>query len=272
MPAGWFQDEFSGARAPQHIRGINRDSPLARGLLHCWPLMEHTRDLVTGALATPISNAAPGLWRDGRGYALDGNNDRLSTDVTLSGLTELTLAIWMQNRTYANSVEGIFGDRSTTSTNDYVQIINRNTSNRLDVYSADNGASHDILGPPNSQAPLNEPKLIGVTMDASNFRLWVNAAEIGSAASGGMTHTADSPLMVGSYYDHGSRGIDAVVAAACVWDRALSQAEWNALYSPAFRWDYLDQGYRYISLPAAAGGGGAAVPIFNHHYRTSRAA
>jgi hypothetical protein len=32
------------------------------------------------------------------------------------------------------------------------------------------------------------------------------------------------------------------------------------------------RGRRLFGIPAAAGGGGATVPIFNHHYRTSRAA
>ncbi len=68
--------------------------------------------------------------------------------------------------------------------------------------------------------------------------------------------TADDPHI--GWDDQGSTTSAAASPIHMImgWNRVLSLGELRALWTPQFRWDIYDQGYRYTSIPAAAGGGG----------------
>jgi hypothetical protein len=267
----------SGARAPQRIQGINWASPLARGLVAAWfpvtgsflgDISRLSGDHDTGNSIPPtyLSNGLLGVQRPSVG------NDDISAVGAPWDTPSITIAAWVQTPT-VSAIKAIctreaagFGTRifqfrlNATGTPQFISNISAAPTS-MDVRTAttqvDDGHPHLVV------ATFEDSVRTAISVDG--------VVESETSIGGALAQNSSNPLSLlfqnrtnFNFWDTGH------VGAILMWNRGFADAEIAALYSPQTRWEIIDQGYRYISLPAAAGGGG--VPIFNHHYRTSRAA
>ncbi len=258
----------SRARAPQRITGINWASPLAQGLVSV--TSTQPRDLVTGGEFTRNVGVAPrGGQLDtvgiegGNGTSNDWYRALTTAEKTLTSNVSVAAWVWVNNTPSAQN-EGFYtwGGGTVTDYHGVLLLAAPDGSVRCAVGNGlDSGATgrrttlSSTTGFPVQQWNL----VVATTLGGNNYAdLFVNGVRDVASTSGtgnGLGYDATSATGIHGW-DSGSTMLDGVLFCGMTWGRILSDIEIRALYNPATRWDIYDQGYRHISLPAAAGGGG----------------
>ena len=248
----------SGARAPQRIQGINWASPLARGLVAAWfPVtgsfladisrLSGDHDTGNSILPTYLSNGLLGVQRTSLG------NDDISAVGAPWDTPSITIAAWVQTPA-VSAIKEIctregFGYRIfqfrliATGAPEFISGIELQPTPRdfrTATTQVDDGHPHLVV------ATFEDSVRVAISVDG--------VVESETSIGGPLGQSSSNPLSLlfqnrtnGHFWDTGH------VGAILMWNRGFADAEIAALYNPQTRWEIIDQGNRYISLPAAGG-------------------
>ena len=247
----------SGGRPPVRIRGINWASPFADGLIFGFdPSHQANRrtsliDLVSEASLVPelsSSNAVIEITDLGPAFrSVSGGNDGWGTTTGANKpVADTTISAWVRP---ANI--GAFDG--------YFRVGDATEWTRLGVGTGGE-AIHTVQGSTQRSATsvntiaANQWVLIaGRSGSTGATDVWLNGAQEDTDSGHSLSQVGAAIDVLNSF---GGFEADGWMRAALLWDHRLSAPMLHALYDPRFRWDVFDTGYRYISLPAAAGGAG----------------
>ena len=239
----------SGSRAPQHIRGINRASPLAQGLEYAWGATHGGfREFVKGAVVTAQTGTPEGIRPTELGMALlcDGVDDKYNGGaITIPAIGSLTTVI---RKTGAGLNQNIFITHSGDNT--------AGKRMRFRIGSGEAVAASIGSSNTNTVATLtkNDFYWISMSWDSAGAAAYVNG-EVKTSFAISHLFPLDTTVYFGDHITSGHE-FEGNFLFAALHSRQLSAAEHFAMYSPRHRWDIYDQGSRTIFLPEAAAGGG----------------
>jgi hypothetical protein len=250
----------SGARAPQRIQGINWASPLARGLVAAWfPVtgsflgdisrLSGDHDTGNSILPTYLSNGLLGVQRTSLG------NDDISAVGAPWDTPSITIAAWLQTPT-VSAIQEICAREAASGYRIFQFRLIANGAPQFISGIALQPTPRDFRTA-TTQVDDGHPHLVVATFeDSVRTAISVDGVVESETSIGGpLGQSSSNPLALlfqnnsnGHFWDTGH------VGAILMWNRGFADAEIAALYNPRTRWEIIDQGYRYISLPAAAGG------------------
>ena len=286
-------------RAPTNITGINWASPLARGLVAAFFLINGRRQAFYSARAqetlaldnssgdiTTGYNSNSGVMSTA--FSGDGTNDRIEIGavdsnhpISLAGSSEITV---------------IASCRPNGSLNAYPRIIDKSTgSNGVGGWAIfwHNTGTDNIAfrspGPYGLGFPLDlttfrqNNRILGISVQdiptsglgTANGSLYVDGLlEATSSAYIGAIPATTANAAIGNWNHTTGRMFRGEIDYVLVFDQAIPAAQHRGLAARGSQWDIINQGYRLITVGTAAvdAGGGATVPIFAHHYNQMRAA
>jgi hypothetical protein len=217
---------------------LNRDSPLAKGLVFWLPLIDRGQtDRARGLVTTSsFSTTAPVLatTNEGLGWRIDNTSSNYLTCATPVAALPLTIACW-------------FYPLAVASTRDLVSI--GNSGNNLDFYElqqASGGGVRARQGDSTSTSSAttagavtaNVWQLATAVYAATNLRIaYLNGTGRTTSTGTRATSTLDR-IGIGAYLGGTiSSWFDGYIRNVCIWNRALSDAEVWRLYDPLTRWE-----------------------------------
>ena len=254
---------------PSGIVRLNRDSPLAKGLIHYWPCTEgggFPQDIAGNLKGTGTSTPPWGVGRAGRAIELVQSTPTPETtqDVGAWAGAPCTVACWVNHD--ATGDIGYFSKGSGSY--DFVFWSNSST------YDAGAGSAFLMVSTGTAvhvaNRGLDTLLVVRVKGDGTantDWEIWVNGVDESSTRSGSTAPIvtageywwlggyASSQNMIGRWWNGG------------VWNRALADSEIRALWHPSTRNDLIWQ--PQIQIPAFVADTG--VPFFIKRFRRSYA-
>ena len=254
MPAGWFQDEFSSAFAPQRIQGINWASPLAEGLVFAAARREGG-DLidVAGGLRMTNSETSAAIEPRTQSMVSVSNVDGAGHSCSAPSYLELSgqASILFGGRFLADpdSYVHYFGVKSPGTQNNYSLNNDHNGGNvAMRLYYK---GSHSTFSP--NQTEVLDYNIYSASMGWQHYRIYQNGElKLNSAVSTGFSPSYTSPEVV--FNTRSTKNARLQYTHGLIFNKKLSAEHHAALGSPRHRWDIFNQDSRYISLPAGGGG------------------
>lgn len=215
---------------PQHLARIDRQNPLARGLVHAY-LGYSQYDAAAERLLTPV--VSPKMVTGGMEFsATNASVYRLATAREKSNaFTVAVLVRSLGNSSPYAAIAGVTYDNAGNSPyGDQIDRGNDGASLRFAFNVGGNAVSTNQFG--NLVVGIDE-WLIATFTDGYQELYRQNGGVIGTTTSGGApSYTATSLVSIGPSTNDG-RNPNVIVKASLRWDRAISRAEQAAVMSPA---------------------------------------
>lgn len=234
---------------PPGAVGLNRRSPLARGLVSLINPTSGPRDLVSGAVGTPTALAA-GLTAKGKAWVFDGSSTLIDMNGLPPGLPDLSgtytiAAIVIPNA--ASTARTFLQLRDAAARNAHIICgstgvanvgVSSITASDGRVITAVNGGIYTVIGSGSN----------GVMVDGYiNGIIGTSPGTLGFSASTQVGYTLGKRI--------GGTTIDGRVLLAAVWNRFLSVGE--KLLFTRNPWQLLERTRNTVSVGADAGGAAA---------------
>lgn len=259
----------SGARPPQRAVGVRRSCAFASGLQSAGVVCGSAANPVDLAVEIPLryySNKADPVT-GAQGHALRFNDPSANSETILlshlgstwlNSATALTLSLACRY-VGTNNYGALLGQWSSLqggSDTNAQRVLMRYAAptNQLEAFIY-TGTNQNVAGSVSIED--DEYHWLAIRWDGATLTGWCDGKQISTkAASGTIISSAHSkvPELMGGFLStnttSGCPHFD--LKAWAFHNRALSDGEMEAWYSPNFRWDWVDQGRRIITLPAAA--------------------
>ena len=228
---------------------LNRNHPLARGLVSLVSAGSGLRDLASGRIGTPTALSG-GLTNFGKSWSFDGSTTLIDMNGLPPGLADLSGTYSMAAIGVANSGSAsrtIVQLRDASSRNTHICYIPNYANVGMESAAAASGRAVAVA---NGRPYI----LVGSASNGAPTDVYVNGIPGTDPGSAGITASTQTGYTLGKRI--GSSSILGQVLLAAVWNRALSFEEkmlftrnpW-ALFEPKRIW---------LDYPLAAGGGVSA--------------
>lgn len=222
---------------------LNKNHPLAQGLVGCWLFNEgsglRANDLSgnynTGILTNFEPMTSISGWNGeiiGTTLSFDGINDFVDcgNSPSLTITKDLTLSAFVKISSSTASIQGIIGTREGKNDNTQLYEIVTNTSGTRFLFRLGNGVS--IITTSSTQSVISFGiyyHVVGVVSDVNMF-LYRNGVLVDTGTFSGTRQSALQKLTIGASQTV-LRFLNGTISLPCIWNRALSPQEIQQLYS-----------------------------------------
>ena len=216
---------------------------LQSGLVGYWPLNEEpgttfVTDFAGNNHGTLQNADANSVWvpaNVGFGFESDGQDDfiEISDDTDISLTESMTLSTWFKPTTASESWSGIVTKRPGTSNGEYTLRYRPDTQAGQFLYTQTDGGVCIADWAGSTYTPRDEWTHITAVrdIDAGTVKLYFDGVQHPTVTSGCLPATSvATPLLFGKTFTTNPRSIDGVVDDVRIYNRALSDAEVDALY------------------------------------------
>jgi hypothetical protein len=236
---------------------------------------EYGESVVCSPYHYTTANTAPyAVTQNGRAFSFDNISAR-STKVgapapinEASAITLLWYGYYRTARVGAGNDQGVFGNRYSTNTNAFIQLIARNRSTAAPANSytwmaqlKENTGASEIYAQDVANALADGFHLITATVDGASLRLYVDGALVGTTARNSTSfanHTND--WRAGTYFDDtATRRLNGdMIYGAALRNNALSAEQIAELWENPFGL-FEKQTARIYSFPSATAAEGSGT-------------
>lgn len=205
-------------------------TPPPASMVGWWPGDGNGSDIIGGANATLENGAgfAPGMVDEA--FSFDGSDDRLvipHNDNQNVG-TGLTIDAWVKHDTFHPGAT-IFQKRTTGNTGGYVLETSANDPTALYLALFIDG-DYRFVGLANT-VQLGVWQHIAATYDGSAMKLYIDGVEVANTPQTGAINPVADPIVIGRNYVVAEYAFDGQIDEVELFNRALSQAEIQAIYN-----------------------------------------
>ena len=230
---------------PQGAVGLNRRSPLARGLVSLIHPPGGFKDLVSGAVGTPTALAA-GLTAKGKAWVFDGSSTLVDMNGLPPGLPDLS-GIY--------TIAGIVIPNAASTARTFLQLRDSAARNAHIICGSTGVANVGVSSITASDGRVITAvnggiyTVIGVGSNGAMLNALINGMVGTVPGAGGFTASTQVGYTLGKRI--GGSTIDGRILLAAVWNRGLSLEE--QLFFTRNPWQLLERTRNSISVGASSG-------------------